>query len=286
MNTMVKVGGVPEHFNYSWHKAMEQGTFLAQGIDLHWTDYPGGTGAMAQALSEGALDMAIMLTEGAVAAVAKGCPARILHFAVQSPLVWGIHTGFHTDLQKEEDIQGKTFAISRYGSGSHLMAIVHAYLNGWPLDHMKWLEVKNLGGAKQALSEGKADVFLWERYTTKPLVDEGVFRLLGLLPTPWPAFVLVVRDAFLGEYPALVQRVSSALLLVQQGLKEEKGLIRTLSLRYQLQEEDVSKWLAQTSWAVDAVIKEQQVDAVMEALVKAKVLVNKTEVANILVKRG
>ncbi len=285
MNCIVKVGGVPEHFNYSWHKAMEQGKFLAHGIDIHWTDYPGGTGAMAQALGEGELDMAIMLTEGAVAAIAKACPARILHFAVKSPLVWGIHTGVHADLQQEDDIKGKTVAISRYGSGSHLMAIVHAYLKGWPLDHMQWLEVKNLDGAKQALSEGTADVFLWERYTTKPLVDEGVFRLLGLLPTPWPAFVLVVREDFMTTHSEVVEQVSTELLAIQKELKEEKALVDTLSLRYQLKKEDVIKWLSQTEWSEDNVISEQEMDEVIGALMKANVLVNTIKGKNVLVKK-
>jgi sulfonate transport system substrate-binding protein len=282
MATTVKIGGVPEHFNYSWHKAMEEGLFSSNNIDVQWTDFPGGTGAMAESLSMGILDVAIMLTEGAVAAIAKGCPARILHFAVDSPLVWGIHTGAGSTLQIEEDIKGKTIAISRYGSGSHLMSIVQAYQKKWALDHMQWLEVKNIDGARQALLAGKADVFLWERYTTKPLVDEGSFRLLGLLPTPWPAFVLVVSNAFLEKHKPEVEQISKVILEVQKTLKQEPFLAQTLSMRYQLKEVDVLEWLKQTEWSGSTAILEQQIGEVIESLLKAEVLECQIEPQRIL----
>ncbi len=52
MKTTVKIGGVPEHFNYPWHKAIEEGKFAQHQIDLQWTDYPGGTGALVQDLTD------------------------------------------------------------------------------------------------------------------------------------------------------------------------------------------------------------------------------------------
>ena len=49
-----------------WYIAKEKGAFAAAGIDLEYTDYPGGTGAMTKALNENALDVAVLLTEGCV----------------------------------------------------------------------------------------------------------------------------------------------------------------------------------------------------------------------------
>lgn len=283
MAIKVRVGGVPEHFNYSWHKLMEEKTLLQQGIEIEWTDFPGGTGAMTQSLTNGELDIAILLTEGAVAAIAKGCPARIVHFAVDSPLVWGVHTGSQSSLLDEEDIKGKTFAISRYGSGSHLMAIVQAYQKGWPLDHMQWLEVKNLEGAKKALLAGDADVFLWERYTTKPLVDEGSFRLLGLLPTPWPAFVLTASNHFIKEHKNLLDKMSAALLSIQGALTSDSDLSKTLASRYHLQETDVLSWLKETRWTSREKIDVEEIDSVIDALKKANVLTEFVDVNNVLI---
>lgn len=282
MQTTVKIGGVPEHFNYPWHKAIEEGKFIRHGIDVQWSDYPGGTGALVQDLTEKKLDMAVLLTEGAVAAAFKGSNFKLLHYTVKSPLIWGIHTGAHSSLQSLPDILGKTFAISRFGSGSHLMAIVQALLNKWPLDHMNWLEVKNLEGAKKALVANDADVFLWERFMTKPLVDEGAFRLLGLLPTPWSSFVLVVREDFLAQHKNTVTQISLELLALQKHLKEEKELPNVLASRYLLQHQDVLTWLDQTTWEHESILPEQEIEAVSECLFRAGVLEQVREVKEIL----
>lgn len=272
MNTTVRIGGVPEHFNYPCHKAIEEGKFLQHAIDVQWTDYPGGTGALVQDLENNKLDMAVLLTEGAVAAASKGSNFKLLHYTVKSPLVWGIHTGATSELQNISDIPGKTFAISRFGSGSHLMAVVQALLNKWPLDHMNWLEVKNLDGAKKALVAHEADVFLWERFMTKPLVDEGSFRLLGLLPTPWSSFVLVVREDFLEEHKKTVDQISIELLAIQKQLKEDELLSTILADRYGLQLPDVLTWLDQTVWEHENFLPEKEIESVGECLVRAGVL--------------
>lgn len=272
MKTTVKIGGVPEHFNYPWHKAIEEGKFAQHQIDVQWIDYPGGTGALVQDLTDKKLDMAVLLTEGAVAAASKGSAFKLVHTTVKSPLVWGIHTGARSIVKSLADIPGKTFAISRFGSGSHLMAIVQALLNDWPLDHMNWLEVKNLDGAKKALVAHEADVFLWERFMTKPLVDEGSFRLLGLLPTPWSSFILVVRNDFLEAHAETVQQISSELLNIQKNLKEEKELAATLAKRYGLQQEDVVTWLDQTTWESQNTLSENEIEEVSQCLLRAGVL--------------
>lgn len=282
MKTIVRIGGVPEHFNYPWRKAIEEGKFIQHGIDVQWADYPGGTGALVQDLEDKKLDMAVLLTEGAVAAASKGSTFKLLHYTVKSPLVWGIHTGAQSSLQNLADIPGKTFAISRYGSGSHLMAIVQALLNDWPLDHMNWQEVKNLDGAKKALLANEADVFLWERFMTKPLVDEGSFRLLGLLPTPWSSFVLVVREDFLAVNTEVVKQISSELLAVQLHLKEDKNLPAILAARYGLQKEDVLTWLNQTTWEHENQLQEKEIEQVSEYLLRAGILAKTVQAGNLM----
>src|SRR5690606_33442108 len=87
----LNIGGVPEHFNLPWHLAIERGDFTSAGIDLKWTDYPGGTGAMCTDLRNGKIDLAVVLTEGMVADIAKGNPSHIIQLFVKSPLIWGIH---------------------------------------------------------------------------------------------------------------------------------------------------------------------------------------------------
>ncbi len=46
----VRVSGVPEHFNYPWHYAINNGLFAKAGFDVHWSDVTGGSGAMCSML--------------------------------------------------------------------------------------------------------------------------------------------------------------------------------------------------------------------------------------------
>ena len=40
----VRIGGVPEHFNYAWYLALKQGHFKQHKVEVRWKDYFGGTG--------------------------------------------------------------------------------------------------------------------------------------------------------------------------------------------------------------------------------------------------
>ena len=67
-----------------WYIAKQKGAFAAAGIELEYTDYPGGTGAMTKALNDNALDVAILLTEGCVKDIATGGAHKIV--AVTRPV--------------------------------------------------------------------------------------------------------------------------------------------------------------------------------------------------------
>ena len=83
----VKIGGVPEHFNYPWYLTLKDKLYQKEGINLRWEDFPGGTGQMNQALREGRIDLAVILTEGVVRDIVHGNPARIVQVFVNSPLL-------------------------------------------------------------------------------------------------------------------------------------------------------------------------------------------------------
>ena len=87
----VRIGGVPEHFNYAWYLALKQGHFKQHDINVRWKDYFGGTGQMTQALRNNEIDMAVILTEGIIKDITEGNPSKIVQVFVESPLIWGIH---------------------------------------------------------------------------------------------------------------------------------------------------------------------------------------------------
>lgn len=267
-----KVGGVPEHFNLPWRKAIEENRFSKRSIDLSWEDYHGGTGAMTKALREGDLDIAILLTEGMIADIHRGNPSKIVQFYVKSPLRWGIHVGAKSSFQQVADLENSRAAISRFGSGSHLMAYVHADNHHWDLDQQKFEVVKNLDGGRTYLAEGNADYFLWEKFTTKPYVDNGEFRILGECPTPWPSFVIAVREDVLLKYPEPIEFVLDTINQSCREVKNNPNSIAEIAKRYQLKEEDVAIWFEETEWAYDGTIEEETIDKVQERLISLEII--------------
>ena len=269
------VGGVPEHFNLPWKKAIEEKQFETHSIEVSWKDYCGGTGAMTKALREGDLDVAILLTEGIIADIHRGNKSKIVQFYVKSPLRWGVHVGAQSDFLNISDLENKKAAISRYGSGSHLMAYVNADNQNWDLSKQKFEVVKNLDGGRAYLTQGKADYFLWEKFTTKPFVDSGEFRIIGECPTPWPSFVIAVREDVLlthyDEVKLLLETVNESCKRV----KENPKSVEEIAKRYDLKKEDVAVWFEETEWAYNGSVESETIDKVQERLISLEIVESK-----------
>ena len=245
----VNIIGVPEHFNLPWHMAIEEGAFAERGIELNWTDIPEGTGKMCQMLQNEETDLAIILTEGVVMSITEGNPARIVQEYIASPLQWGIHVGAESKYQKIEDLKGTKAAISRFGSGSHLMAFVHAQQEGWEIANLQFEVVNNLDGAVTALKSGEADYFMWEHFTTKPLVDNGTFRRISDCPTPWPCFVIAATQSFITEHEGALKHILEIINLYTSEFKRIPSIDRTLANIYKQELEDIQEWLSITRWS-------------------------------------
>ncbi len=245
----IRIAGVPEHFNLPWHLCIEAGEFEQAGIDLQWTDVPEGTGKLCKMLRDGQTDMAIILTEGIIKDIIAGNNCKIVQVFVKSPLIWGIHVDAKTQYQKVEDLKGKKVAISRYGSGSQLMALVNAKNNNWDISNLEFVVVDTLDGAVDALSHHKADYFMWERFMTQPLVDKGVFRRVADCPTPWVSFVIVVRNEILDQTPQTIDTILSIINQTTSEFKHIPSIDRTLAARYNQKVEDIQQWLSLTQWS-------------------------------------
>ncbi len=262
----VRVGGVPEHFNMPWHVAIDNQLFKKKNIDLKWSDYKTGTGAMLADLESGQLDMALLLTEGAIAGIANGVDIKILQWYVKSPLTWGIHTAYNSTISDQDSIFSHKYAISRIGSGSHLMAKVHAKQAGYLLEDEQFVIVNNLHGAEQALISNNGLVFYWEKYTTKYLVDQQIFKRLGEFVTPWPCFVLVAKNSFFTQNESLVQDIQNIINAICATFKVEQDAVKLIANKYNLLEEDVKAWLAQVEWNTIDYLPHQELDYCTDTL--------------------
>lgn len=277
----IKIAGVPEHFNLPWHLCIDNGEFESIGINLEWTDVPEGTGKMCQMLRDGSTDIAVILTEGIVKDINAGNPSKIVQVYVESPLIWGIHVNAKSKFKSIADLDNTRIAISRYGSGSQLMAYVNANNQGWKTDNLQFEVVNTIDGAVEALRNGTADYFMWERFMTKPLVDKGIFRRVGDCPTPWPCFVIAVRDEVLKKHSTTIAQILEVINLTTQEFKDIPNIDITLASRYHQKMEDIREWLSLTEWSQNQLASEM-LNKIQNQLFDLKIIEKKGTFAEIV----
>jgi len=247
--TTLNIAGVPEHFNLPWHLCIDNGEFEAQNINLNWTDIPEGTGKLCQMLRSGETDIAVILTEGIVKDIVAGNPSKIMQVYVNSPLLWGIHVAAGSKFKTIADLENTKAAIKIGFAGSQLMAYVNAHQQGWKTETLQFEIVHTIDGAVEALTKGTADYFMWEHFMTKPLVDQGIFRNLGDCPTPWPCFVIAVRNEILEKYPEQIKTVLEVINQTTSEFKDIPSIDKTLASKYHQKISDIQQWLSLTEWS-------------------------------------
>ncbi|MFY8181396.1 MAG: substrate-binding domain-containing protein [Flavobacterium sp.] len=277
----IKIAGVPEHFNLPWHLCIENGEFEAVGIDLQWTDVPEGTGKMCQMLRDGETDIAVILSEGIVKDINAGNPSKIVQVYVESPLIWGIHVAANSKFKTLSDLENKKVAISRLGSGSQLMAYVNANNQGWNTENLQFEIVNTIDGAVESLTKGESDYFMWERFMTKPLVDNGVFRRIDDCPTPWPCFVIAVREEILKKHPNVIAQILEIINITTQEFKEIPSIDRTLATKYHQKIEDIQEWLRLTEWSQKP-LSEKMLNKIQNQLFDLKIIEKKGTFAELV----
>ncbi len=285
-NTKIRLGGVPEHFNLPIHLAIEEGWFKSRGIDLEWTTFKGGTGQMTKALRNDEVDACILLTEGIIADIINGNPSKIISQYVKTPLKWGVHTGAKNSLNSYDNIYNKKYGISRFGSGSHLMAIVDANSKGESIRKEQFVVIKNLEGALESLSNLETDVFYWEKYTTKPFVDSGQLKRLGQYLTPWPCFVIAATDKVLKEKPDEITRMLRTIHDRCDQFMDDPNTIKLVSETHKLKLEDVEKWFHSTEWAIHGWVSDKMVDSIIYNLKVAGIIDEHQEILELIWKRN
>ena len=284
-NVKIRLGGVPEHFNLPIHLAKERGVFSSRGVDLEWTDFGGGTGQMTKALRENEVDACILLTEGIITDIIKGNPSKIISEYVTTPLTWGIHTGVNNPIINYRDIFDKNYAISRFGSGSHLMAIVDAESKGHKLNKEQFTIIKDINGALPSLDRQETDVFYWEKYTTKPFVDSGQLRRIGEYNTPWPCFVIAATDKILKEQPDSIIRMLRTIHDECDKFMHDDTIVKMVSERYDQKIKDVERWYNSTEWAIHGWVSEKMMKSVIYHLQQAEIISQDEKIPDLVWKR-
>jgi ABC-type nitrate/sulfonate/bicarbonate transport system substrate-binding protein len=222
-------------------------------------------------LRDGETDIAVILTEGIVKDIVAGNLSKIVQVYVDSPLIWGIHVAAKSNYKTLADIENTKVAISRLGSGSQLMAYVNANNQGWDTDKLQFEIINTIDGAVEALTNGTADYFMWERFMTKPLVDKGIFRRIADCPTPWPCFVIAVRDEILENEPETIQKILNIINKKTASFKSIVGIDTVLSLEYKQKIADIQEWLSLTEWSQKQ-LTEEMLNNIQKQLLELKII--------------
>lgn len=283
--TNIRIGGVPEHFNLPIHLANERGEFEKNDISIEWKDFGGGTGQMTKALRDDEIDVCLLLTEGITADIINGNPSKIISEYVSTSLIWGIHTGNENALQHVDDIFIKQHAISRYGSGSHLMSMVNANSKGQSLESEQFTVINDINGALKSLDKLETDVFYWEKYTTKPYVDAGQIRRVGEYVTPWSCFVIAASDKILNEQPAAIVRLLEIIQDSCQKFMKDNTMIPLTSERYNQKLNDIERWYHSTEWAANSWVSDKMIKSVIFHLKAASIIEEDQTIPELIWKR-
>jgi ABC-type nitrate/sulfonate/bicarbonate transport system substrate-binding protein len=281
----IRLGGVPEHFNLPIHLAIEDGSFEQNGVNIDWITFKGGTGQMTKALRSGEADACILLTEGIIKDIIAGNKSKIISGYINTPLIWGVHTGAENELQYHRQIYDKQYAISRFGSGSHLMAIVDATVQDKKIDKEQFTIIKNLDGALESLQSLTTDVFYWEKYTTKPYVDNGMLRRVGEFVTPWPCFMIAATHEILDRAPEAILNMLQTIHASCTKFMQTDEFIPIVAKRYDQQLKDVERWYHATEWAVHGWVSNKTLRSVVQNLRVAEIIDEADQIPDLVWKR-
>lgn len=259
----LKIGGVPEHFNLPWIQAFQRQKFQDLGLETNWIFFPGGTGAMTQALHTGDLDVAILLTEGFLAAYQRGLQAKIIQCYIETPLQWGIYS-----FKKEELFFDTTtkVAVSRKGSGSHLMPLIHSEILGKKLDDHQFKVIHHLEEGIASLKDD-CDYFYWEKWMTLPFVQSGQCKKIGEFNAPWSSFLVVASERCINTYP---HELLDMLDIIEDQVKiflADSHTPLEISKQFQLSEQNASEWLSEQKWHHNQnIIDKNEIERALQSL--------------------
>ncbi|KAL7266377.1 hypothetical protein RUND412_011077 [Rhizina undulata] len=126
-----------------------------------------------------------------------------------------------TDGAGVEKLRGGKLGVSRIGSGSYVMGYVLAHREGWleeGKDPFECVVLNDFLGLRKGVSDGTADAFMWEHFTSKRYYDLGQIRKIGQIYIPWPSWHIVARAPVLAD-PAGAKAIAEFLDGLNKGVR-------------------------------------------------------------------
>ncbi|KAH6913177.1 hypothetical protein BKA70DRAFT_1525200 [Coprinopsis sp. MPI-PUGE-AT-0042] len=239
---VLRVGYVREHFSSPLLQLSEEDG----GKTFTLVECPSGTGQLISRLTNDEIDVAIALTDALIAGIAKGSKAyKLVGSFVATPLNWAVITGSDTEYKSITGLKDTTLGISRYGSGSQIMAYVMAMQQSWPTDDLRFQVNNDIHGLIDSVNDGSTSAFMWEWFTTKPFVDAGKARFIGSVPTPWPSWLIAANPdrAQPADVSTFLHRLTEYVRRFDSDESRENANVEYIKEKFGYPEEDIKAWL-------------------------------------------
>jgi len=238
---------------------------------------------MCRALRTEELDVAVALTEGVISdIVSVGPEIAIAATYVASPLHWQVSVGQSSAATSVDDLRGKSFGISRFGSGSHIMAHLLATERRWELPaELKFAVKGGLPDLLGGIADGSVDSFLWETFTCRPHSD--VLRKVGEIVTPWPCFVIAVRRDLAQRHPAAMNRFLRTVCDACREFVQDAATPALVERECKLSPADALSWMAQTKFSPDGRVERAVLQSTMDTLLRTGVTTKEVDLKSLVI---
>jgi len=164
------------------------------------------------------------------------------------------------------------------------MAQVDAYFKQKSINKDQWNVIKNLEGALDSFNSNPDQVFYWEKFTTKPFVDQQKLRRVGEFITPWPCFVIVASNELIKNNPADIANVLKVINYTSHQLMEAENAIDMFIERYNMLPEDAHQWFHMTEWNTSPAVTDKMLGNVMQILKDCGVIAQKVNPIDLIAK--
>lgn len=269
---VIRVGGVPEHFNYLFKLAEIKGLYKKHNVNVKFINQFCGTGEMINSIKTNKLDVIIALTEGLITDIAKGSDLKLLGTYVNSPLCWAVSVGRNSIIKSKKQLKGEKIGISRYGSGSHLMSYVMVNNLNWASDSINFKEIGNFENLRNSVNNNTVSAFLWEKFTTKPYHDSFELKKIGEVITPWPSFLIATlkinNDQKREEIKNMMKAIKEASII----FKTDTSIPSIISDEYKLNIKDAQEWYENVEIIAENKLSREIFNITLNTLKNAKVL--------------
>lgn len=196
----------PDAGAYAWmmnSSANEKATLMKYDQNIKLQDFPGGSGAVSSALTTGKIQVGMLSADGALNAIAKGVPIKIVSVYRNTPYGAYIYVSPNSTITSPSQLNNATFANSKPGSLDVLMdELIKAKYNLSVIhnDYLGSHEAQQAAVIDQTVNASTGSYF-----DVYKLIQSGNLKSIGTITEQWPGFVVVALNSFISAHPNAVK---------------------------------------------------------------------------------